>query len=87
MVSDGIYTTQKNNIMGKGDQKSKRGKITIGSYGVRRPRKAAKKVLAAPVVDKKVEKPEVAPEVKEVKEAKEVKVAAPKRKPKATETH
>ena len=25
--------------MGKGDKKSKRGKIAIGSYGVRRPRK------------------------------------------------
>lgn len=66
--------------MGKGDQKSKRGKIVIGSYGVRRPRKVAKKVLVTPVVDKTVEKPEVAPEVKEVK------VAAPKRKPKAKET-
>ncbi len=28
--------------MGKGDQKTKRGKITIGSYGKTRPRKAAK---------------------------------------------
>lgn len=26
--------------MGKGDKKSRRGKITIGSYGVRRPRKS-----------------------------------------------
>jgi 30S ribosomal protein S31 len=25
--------------MGKGDKKTKRGKIIIGSYGVRRPRK------------------------------------------------
>ena len=31
--------------MGKGDKKSKKGKITIGSYGVKRPRK--KKVAAA----------------------------------------
>lgn len=28
--------------MGKGDQRSKRGKIAIGSYGVRRRRKARK---------------------------------------------
>ncbi|MCY0970309.1 30S ribosomal protein THX [Chryseobacterium wangxinyae] len=28
--------------MGKGDKKSKRGKITSGSYGKRRPRKSAK---------------------------------------------
>jgi 30S ribosomal protein S31 len=25
--------------MGKGDKKTKRGKITMGSYGVRRPKK------------------------------------------------
>ncbi|MCX7861713.1 MAG: 30S ribosomal protein THX [Bacteroidales bacterium] len=34
--------------MGKGDRKSRRGKITLGSYGVRRPRKKKKnKVLAS----------------------------------------
>ena len=33
--------------MGKGDKKSKRGKITIGSYGVRRPRK--KRRISVPV--------------------------------------
>lgn len=32
--------------MGKGDKKSKRGKIIMGSYGKRRPRK---KVKAVPV--------------------------------------
>lgn len=31
--------------MGKGDIKTKRGKITNKSYGVRRPRKTAKKVV------------------------------------------
>ena len=64
--------------MGKGDQKSKRGKIVIGSYGVRRPRNVAKKMFAAHPVEKTVEKPEAEPEVKS---------PAPKRKPKATETH
>ncbi len=37
--------------MGKGDKKSKKGKITIGSYGVKRARKkkiAAAKAKAAP---------------------------------------
>lgn len=33
--------------MGKGDAKSKRGKIHIGTYGVRRPRKKAAKKGAA----------------------------------------
>ncbi len=33
--------------MGKGDKKTKRGKIFMGSYGVSRPRK--KKKNAAPV--------------------------------------
>ncbi len=28
--------------MGKGDKKTKRGKIIMGSYGVRRPRKKKK---------------------------------------------
>ena len=32
--------------MGKGDIKTKRGKIVNGSYGVRRPRKSAKKFIA-----------------------------------------
>jgi 30S ribosomal protein S31 len=36
--------------MGKGDKKSRRGKITIGSYGVRRRRR---KVSAPPVVEVK----------------------------------
>ncbi|MFA0963119.1 30S ribosomal protein THX [Roseivirga sp. BDSF3-8] len=29
--------------MGRGDKKTKKGKISMGSYGVRRPRKANKK--------------------------------------------
>ncbi|MDQ0476209.1 30S ribosomal protein THX [Chryseobacterium gotjawalense] len=41
--------------MGKGDQKSKRGKIVAGSYGKKRPRKESKPMLAT--VDQ-VEKPE-----------------------------
>ena len=67
--------------MGKGDQKSKRGKIKIGSYGVRRPRNVAKKVVAVHAAVKEVEKA-----VEKTEEEHEVKAAAPKRKPKATET-
>jgi 30S ribosomal protein S31 len=56
--------------MGKGDKKTKRGKIFMGSYGVRRPRN--KKNTTAPVV-------EVAPAPVEAKEAKKVKeVKTPK---------
>ena len=34
--------------MGKGDKKSKRGKIIKGSYGVRRKRKSGKAAMKAP---------------------------------------
>lgn len=67
--------------MGKGDKKSRRGKITIGSFGVRRPKKKIQthsiktdgpiKVAKAKPLPK--EKKEVK-EVKEVKTHKEVKV-------------
>lgn len=40
-------------IMGKGDKKSKRGKIIRGTYGVSRPRKAARS--AAPRSSKEAE--------------------------------
>lgn len=59
--------------MGKGDQKSRRGKINSGSYGKRRPRKTSKAVIIA-------EKPEVAekpgavekkPKAKKTKKAEE----------------
>ena len=39
--------------MGKGDQKSRKGKIAIGSYGKRRPHKLKKKVEAAAVAETK----------------------------------
>ena len=40
--------------MGKGDKKTKRGKIVSGSYGVRRPRK--KTVETKPVTKKTTKK-------------------------------
>ena len=42
-----FYFSRKLIIMGKGDKRSKRGKIHIGSYGVKRSKKAAKKVAKA----------------------------------------
>lgn len=40
--------------MGKGDKKSRKGKIAIGSYGKTRPHKLKKKDSVAPVAtDKK----------------------------------
>lgn len=43
--------------MGKGDKKTRRGKLFLGSYGNTRPKKSAKKVEATAVV---VEKPKAA---------------------------
>lgn len=31
--------------MGKGDKKTRRGKISLGTFGVRRPRKKAKPII------------------------------------------
>jgi 30S ribosomal protein S31 len=39
--------------MGKGDKKSKRGKINNGSYGKRRPRKASKTLITSEEKSKK----------------------------------
>ena len=42
--------------MGKGDKRSKRGKIHIGSFGVTRKRKVSKKTTAKRSGKKKVKK-------------------------------
>jgi ribosomal small subunit protein bTHX len=66
-----IMVNQKNNskniVMGKGDKKSKRGKIILGSYGVRRRRKTNKKIIpatSAPVEEKVESKANVKTEEK-----------------------
>ena len=41
-----LFTKNQNLIMGKGDKKTRRGKITIGSYGKTRPHKEAAPVVA-----------------------------------------
>ena len=57
--------------MGKGDQKSKKGKINAGSYGVTRKRKSSTTFVAKPKAEKVVAKAEKT-------EAKPKKVAAKK---------
>jgi len=37
--------------MGKGDRKTRRGKITLGTYGVRRPRKKKKSTIVNKIVE------------------------------------
>jgi 30S ribosomal protein S31 len=44
--------------MGKGDKKSRRGKIIIGSFGVRRPRKKSKTIIIEKVPGPKPKKPD-----------------------------
>lgn len=87
--------------MGKGDKKSKRGKIIIGSYGVSRAKRKKKAVTltqsVAPSKEKKekpakvvkeepVEITEVVTEVVEVKEMPVAEVAEAPAKKKATKT-
>jgi len=47
--------------MGKGDKKSKKGKIATGSFGVRRPRKKGEQFIAPIKIEAKIEKPAKAP--------------------------
>lgn len=42
--------------MGKGDKKTARGKIIMGSYGVRRPQRSKKSAAANVISEKPVEK-------------------------------
>ena len=47
-------------FMGKGDKKTRRGKVTAGSYGKTRSRKSGTSKVAAPKVEAKAEKPKKA---------------------------
>jgi 30S ribosomal protein S31 len=67
--------------MGKGDKKTRRGKIIMKSYGIVRQR-SKKKVTAAPPVE---EKPVVKAPVKEIKKPAVKKEAKPKKPVKAIE--
>ena len=57
--------------MGKGDKKTRRGKIILGSYGVRRPRKKNDKPEVKPVKTILLKEPKDKKPVKEKKEVKE----------------
>jgi ribosomal small subunit protein bTHX len=62
-------------LMGKGDKKSRRGKIHIGSAGVRRHRKKVSRKPASPVV--KAEVPAKKPKAKAADKPKPAVVEAP----------
>lgn len=51
--------------MGKGDKKSKHGKIIMGSHGVRRPRRKTAVKVVSPVAEAKPEKAVVKSKAKE----------------------
>lgn len=71
--------------MGKGDKKTKRGKITMGTFGVRRPRKKSKPIV---VIKKKAVAKATADKPKTASKAKPKATAKPKTtaeaKPKTT---
>ena len=70
--------------MGKGDKKSRRGKIFMGSYGVRRPRNKKGVVkYVAKVVKTKVEVPIAVEEKIAAKKVVAKKAPAPKKAPAA----
>lgn len=58
--------------MGKGDKRSKKGKIAIGSYGVRRPRPSAQSATASqtPVAKKAKTEKAAKPAAKKVSKKK-----------------
>ena len=64
--------------MGRGDKRTKRGKIFAGSYGVSRPHKPNKGAAAAAIEAAAKEKPAKAE--KTAKKAPAKKAAAPKKK-------
>ena len=64
--------------MGKGDQKTRRGKVTAGSYGKTRPKKSAKAKLVATVVEKP--KKETAPKAEKPKKVAEEKPKTTRKK-------
>jgi 30S ribosomal protein S31 len=64
--------------MGKGDKKTKRGKIFMGSFGVRRPKNIKKEIIVK--AEKKTKKVEV--ENAEIKPAKKPAAKKPKKETK-----
>jgi ribosomal small subunit protein bTHX len=69
--------------MGKGDQKSKKGKISSGSYGVSRKRKKKAVFVAKPKAKKAAPKEEEVPVKEEAVKKPAAKKAPAKKKPAA----
>jgi 30S ribosomal protein S31 len=69
--------------MGKGDQKSKKGKISSGSYGVSRKRKKKAEFVEKPKAKKAAPKTEDAPAKEEKAKKPAAKKAPAKKKPAA----
>ncbi len=75
--------------MGKGDKKTRRGKIILGTYGVRRRRKKADKPEIKPakvIKDKEIKDKKPVKESKEVLDITPVKETTPVAKTKTTKT-
>ena len=69
----------KHTTMGKGDRKSKKGKIFMGSYGnTRRKKKKIRKFVVQKVTDKSLVLPEVAMPASKGQETSVAEVAKPK---------
>ena len=60
--ANSYQTSETSEIMGKGDRKTKKGKIQMGTFGVRRPKKKSVPVTAAE--SKKTTKKAAAPKAK-----------------------
>lgn len=76
--------------MGKGDKKTRRGKITQGSYGKTRPKKSSKPVVIAekstkPIAEPKAEPKTAKPKAKKVETEEKPKPKRPKKEEKAEE--
>ena len=72
--------------MGKGDKKTKRGKIIKGSYGVRRPKKKSSPIIskAKPAAKKTKPTKKAEPKEKEVVKKTSIAKTAAKKKPETT---
>lgn len=72
--------------MGKGDKKTRRGKLFQGSFGVRRPKKSSRKAPPVPSPKIKVSATREAKPAKEMKEKEPIAVVPVKEAPEVVET-
>jgi len=74
-------TSLKNHAMGKGDKKTRRGKISMGSFGVRRTKKEKKPLNKTVTAAKEIKEPDTPPPVKADKTAQPKAETKPKKQP------